>query len=336
MTAPFAITLQDVQDAHDRIRDKIGAFKIRGAMNALICIPQSDRSKGVVTHSSGNHAQAVALAARSLGIPAKIVMPKNAPIPKLNAVRGYGADVVLCEPTQEDRERTANQCVEEMGGATFVHPYNNPMVMAGQGTLMVEFLEQVERESGEGLDAVVIPVGGGGMLAGCCVAGRALRPGLRIFAAEPKEADDVARGFRAAGGRSRVMKHDAPPRTVADGLLTTTGELTWPIIKEYVEDVFTVTEEQIIKAMKHVFERMKLVIEPSAAVGVAVVLYNEDFRKLQGIRNVGIVLCGGAIEILVEQTELRGLNQGGGKTSNPFQYQSTLVIALKLPRMLEL
>ncbi|KAI8842992.1 tryptophan synthase beta subunit-like PLP-dependent enzyme [Chytridium lagenaria] len=280
---------------------KIGAFKFRGAYNALSSIPSHERTKGAVTHSSGNHAQAVALAAKMLDMPAYIIMPKNASKPKKAAVLGYGAKVIECEPTQAHREQTAAQ-VEKETGATFVHPYNNPKVMAGQGTLMLEFLQQASDEGVE-LDAVVIPAGGGGMLSGCAVAALGMKPSIRVFAAEPEEASDIAQGFRAnpnpenRASRVHVPRHEKPPVTFADGLLTTTGDLTWPIIRDNVEDVFTVTEDEISKAMKLIWERMKLVIEPSAAVGVAAVLYSERFKKLEGIKNVGVVLCGGNLDL---------------------------------------
>ncbi|KAJ3107460.1 hypothetical protein HDU97_004056 [Phlyctochytrium planicorne] len=276
---------------------KVGAFKFRGAFNALSSIPPDLRSKGAVTHSSGNHAQAVALAAKILGMPAYIIMPKNASRPKKEAVLGYGAKVIECEPTQEDRESSAARIQKETG-ATFIHPYNNPHVMAGQGTLMLEFLQQVNN-----LDCVIIPAGGGGMISGCTIAAKSINPSIKIFGAEPEAASDIAQGFRANSNHSdrssrvRITKHATPPKTLADGLLTTTGDLTWPIIRDLVDDVFTVTEQMISDAMKLVWERMKVVIEPSAAVGVAVALYSPEFRKLGGFKNVGIVLCGGNIDL---------------------------------------
>ncbi|KAJ3214982.1 hypothetical protein HDU67_000999 [Dinochytrium kinnereticum] len=281
--------------------EQIGAFKFRGAFNALSSIPLEERHKGAVTHSSGNHAQAVALAAKLLNMPAYIIMPKNASKPKKAAVLGYGAKVIECEPTQADRESTAERVRQETG-ATFVHPYNNRKVMAGQGTLMLELLAQASEEGSE-LDAVVIPAGGGGMISGCTIAAMGMRPGIRVFGAEPVEASDIVIGFRSnpnpadRSSRIQIKQHVKPPQTLADGLLTTTGEYTWPIIRDCVEDVFTVTEDEIIKAMRLVWERMKLVIEPSAAVGVAAVLFSEEFRKLQGIKNIGIVLCGGNIDM---------------------------------------
>ncbi|KAJ3116361.1 hypothetical protein HDU96_009824 [Phlyctochytrium bullatum] len=269
---------------------KIGAFKFRGAFNALSSLDAGDREKGAVTHSSGNHAQAVALAAQMLGMPAYIVMPNNSSRVKKEAVEGYGAKVFECEPNQAAREAMADE-VQKSTNAHFVHPYNDVRVMAGQGTLMLEFIQQTAD-----LDAVIIPVGGGGMLSGCSVAAKSLKPNIRIFAAEPEQAADVATAFQS-NPRVQVKQHASPPKTFADGLLTTTGDLTWPIIRDLVEDVFTVTEEEIAKAMKLVFERMKVVIEPSAAVGVAAVLYSKKFRELKGISNIGIVLCGGNLDL---------------------------------------
>ena len=264
---------------------KTGAFKYRGATNAVRKLTDAQAANGVVTHSSGNHAQALALAARVRGIPAYIVMPRTAPAVKKAAVEGYGGIVTLCEPTLAAREETAAALVARTGG-TLIPPFDHPDVIAGQGTAALELLEDVPD-----LEAVVSPVGGGGLLSGFCIASRGINPGIRVFGAEPLGADDAARS-KAAG----KWIPQTGPNTIADGLLTSLGELTWPIIRDQVEQVVTVTEDQIRAAMRLVWERMKLVIEPSAAVGVAVVL-TDGFRGLVGIRKVGVVLCGGNVSL---------------------------------------
>jgi threonine dehydratase len=264
---------------------KVGAFKFRGACNAVTKLSDELAARGVVTHSSGNHAQAVALAARMRGIDAHIVMPSNALAVKRRAVEGYGGRVVACEPTLEARETTARAVIAETG-ATFIHPYDHPDIIAGQGTSALELLEQVPR-----LDAIVAPVGGGGLLSGICVAAKGLNPAVRVFAAEPLGADDAARSM-AAG----KLIPQTGPDTIADGLLTSLGELTWPIIRDHVERVVTVSEEEIVAAMQLAWERAKLLIEPSAAVAVAAVLA-EEFRAVEGIDRVGVVLSGGNADL---------------------------------------
>jgi threonine dehydratase len=264
---------------------KVGAFKFRGACNAVTKLPDELAARGVVTHSSGNHAQAVALAARMRGIAAHIVMPSNALAVKRRAVEGYGGRVVACEPTLEARETTARAVIAETG-ATFIHPYDHPDIIAGQGTSALELLEQVPR-----LDAIVAPVGGGGLLSGICVAAKGLNAAVRVFAAEPLGADDAARSM-AAG----KLIPQTGPDTIADGLLTSLGELTWPIIRDHVERVVTVSEEEIVAAMRLAWERAKLLIEPSAAVAVAAVLA-EEFRAVEGIDRVGVVLSGGNADL---------------------------------------
>jgi threonine dehydratase/serine racemase len=234
-----------------------------------------------VTHSSGNHAQALALAAKLHGIPAHVVMPRNATPVKRRAVEGYGGRVIECEPTLPAREATAAAVLAETGG-TMIPPYNHPDVIAGQGTVALELLEQVSQ-----LDAIVAPVGGGGLVSGICVAAKELQPTLRVFAAEPKGADDAARS-KAAG----TLIPQTAPRTIADGLLTSLGDLTWPILRDQVERVVTVGEEEIVTAMRLAWERAKLLIEPSAAVAVAAVL-SAEFRALASIQRVGVVLSGG-------------------------------------------
>lgn len=264
---------------------KGGAFKARGAANAVRKLDDETAARGVVTHSSGNHAQALAIAARMRGIPAHIVMPKDAPRPKRAAVEGYGATVHLCEPTLDAREETAARVVRETGGV-FVPPYDHPDVIAGQGTIALELVEQIE-----GLDAVIAPVGGGGMVSGIALALRELAPHVRVFAAEPSGADDA---FRSKASGERVLRHE--PHTIADGLKTTLGELTWPVVRDLVEDVLVVEDVATIAAMRLVFERMKIVIEPSSAVPVAAVL-TQRFRALEGLERVAVVLSGGNVDL---------------------------------------
>ena len=264
---------------------KAGAFKFRGASNAVLKLSAEIAARGVVTHSSGNHAQALALAARLRGIPAHIVMPRTAAAVKRRAVLEYGARVIDCEPNLSARESTAAAVLAETGG-TLIHPYNNPDIIAGQGTVALELCEQVP-----GLDAVVAPVGGGGLVAGICVALRELAPAIRIFAAEPKGADDAARS-KAAG----TLIPQTSPNTIADGLLTSRGELTWPLLRDRVERVITVSEEEIVAAMRLMWERAKLLIEPSSAVAVAAVL-SDEFRKLAGRGRVGVILSGGNADL---------------------------------------
>jgi threonine dehydratase/serine racemase len=264
---------------------KVGAFKFRGACNAVRRLPAAVAARGVVTHSSGNHAQALALAAKLRAIPAHVVMPSNASPVKRRAVECYGGRVIPCEPNLAARETTTAAVVAETG-ATLIPPYNHPDVIAGQGTTALELLEQVM-----GLDAVVAPVGGGGLLAGVTLAARALNPSVRVFAAEPKGADDAARS-KAAG----TLVPQTGPRTIADGLLTSLGDLTWPVVRDLVERVVTVGEEEIVAAMRLAWERAKLLIEPSAAVAVAAVL-SDEFRGLEGMRRVGVVLSGGNVNL---------------------------------------
>ena len=264
---------------------KAGAFKFRGACNAVMKLSQAAAARGVVTHSSGNHAQALALSARLRSIPAHVVMPNNASPVKRRAVEEYGGRVIACVPTLAAREETAAAVVAETG-ATLVPPYDHADVIAGQGTVALELLEQVA-----GLDAVVAPVGGGGLVAGLCLALRELDPGVRVFAAEPAGADDAARS-RAAG----TLLPQTGPQTIADGLLTSLGELTWPVVRDRVADILTVTEDEIVAALRLAWERAKLLIEPSAAVALAAVL-TDSFRQRPGLRRVGIVLSGGNVNL---------------------------------------
>ncbi|KAI8067895.1 tryptophan synthase beta subunit-like PLP-dependent enzyme [Gongronella butleri] len=270
---------------------KTGSFKIRGASNAVNLLTSCDA--GVVTHSSGNHAQALAKAAHARGIPAYIVMPSNAPQVKKDAVRGYGAKVIECEPTLEARESTAAQVIRDTG-ATLIHPFNNAHVIAGQGTTALEFLTQMN-EQGHTLDALIVAVGGGGLLSGCSIASKAIHGGIRVFGAEPDQVNDTYRSFY--DGKRYTNETDAV--SVADGLLTNIGEIAFPLVQKHVDAVYTVSEKEIIQAMEYMWTRAKLPIEPSAAVAVAVALYNKEFHqavKDQGLKKIGIILCGGNVD----------------------------------------
>ncbi len=262
---------------------KVGAFKFRGACNAVFSLSDQEAAKGVATHSSGNHAQALALAARMRGIPAYIVMPRTAPSVKKAGVLGYGGQVSLCEPTLEARQATLAEVVER-SGATVVHPYNDERVIAGQGTAAMELLEEVPD-----LDLIMTPVGGGGLLSGTAIAATETKPGIRVIAGEPEGADDAYRSL-ATG----VIQPSVKPMTIADGLLTSLGSLTFPIIRERVERIVTVSEAGIIEAMKFIWERMKIVIEPSAAVPAAVLW--ERKIDLSGLK-IGIILSGGNVDL---------------------------------------
>ena len=262
---------------------KVGAFKFRGAANTVFSLSDGEASRGVATHSSGNHAQALALAARLRGVPAHIVMPENSPGVKVAAVRGYGARIIFCPPTQRDREQTLEKVVARTG-AVFIHPYNDPGIIAGQGTCALELMEQVPD-----LDTVIAPVGGGGLVSGTALACRSLRPGVRVIGAEPRGADDAFRSLR--DGRIYPSEN---PRTIADGLRTSLGTLTFPIIRRCVERIVTVEEESIVEAMRTVWERMKILIEPSAAVPFAAVLEGGLENRS---RRIGIILSGGNVDL---------------------------------------
>jgi threonine dehydratase len=262
---------------------KVGAFKFRGACNAVFSLGDSEAARGVVAHSSGNHAQALALAARLRGVPAYIVMPKNAPAVKKAAVQGYGGQITLCEPTLEARETTQESVVARTG-ATVVHPYNDERVIAGQGTAAMELLKEVPD-----LDVVLAPVGGGGLLSGTAIAATELSPRMRVIAGEPEGADDAFRSLS-----SGTIVPSVAPKTIADGLLTSLGTLTFPIIQNRVEQIVTVSEAGIIAAMRFIWERTKILIEPSAAVPVAVLW--ERKIDLAGLR-VGVILSGGNVDL---------------------------------------
>jgi threonine dehydratase len=263
---------------------KVGAFKFRGAYNSVSKLADEEVKKGVVTHSSGNHAQALALAAKLKGVPAYIVMPEGAPKVKKNAVIGYGAKVIECANNLQAREDTANKVVQETG-ATFIHPYDYQPVIEGQGTAGLELLEEVSD-----LDVIVAPVGGGGLLSGICVAAKGINPNIKIIAGEPKGADDAYRSMQAG-----VLIPQTNPVTIADGLKTSVGNLNWAIIQQNVERIITVSEEEIKKAMKLIWERMKIVVEPSGAVPFAAIL-SDEFRSY-GFKKVGIVLSGGNVDL---------------------------------------
>ena len=262
---------------------KVGAFKFRGASNAVMSLSDNEASRGVATHSSGNHGAALALAARFRGVPAHIVMPSNAPESKRAAVCAYGGTIVYCEPTQQAREATLESVVRETG-AVFVHPYDNPRVIAGQGTAALELFADVPD-----LDVILAPVGGGGLISGTALTAAACSGGARVVAAEPEAADDAYRSL-AAG---RILPADYPD-TVADGLRTSLGELTFAIIQSRVAEIVTVSEEAIVAAMRYVWERMKIVIEPSSAVPVAVLL---DRRLNVTGQRVGLILTGGNVDL---------------------------------------
>jgi threonine dehydratase len=273
---------------------RVGAFKFRGACNAVYSLSDAEAARGVATHSSGNHAQALALAARLRGIPAHIVMPSNAPAVKKAAVAGYGGRITLCEPTLAAREATLRRVVDETG-AEVVHPYNDARVIAGQGTAALELLAEIP-----GLDAVLAPVGGGGLLSGTAIAVTEASPGTRVIAGEPEGADDAFRSLEAG----RIMPSTSP-KTVADGLLTSLGELTFAIIRARVERIVTVSEEAILAAMRFTWERAKIVIEPSAAVPLAVLWE----RKIDlGGKRVGVILSGGNVDL--DRLPFQG--RGGG------------------------
>lgn len=266
---------------------KIGAFKFRGACNAIMKMPPEVAARGVVTHSSGNHAQAVALAAQLRGIVAHIVMPKNSSAVKVRAVEGYGAKIYLCEPNTASREGTAQEIAEKTG-ATLIPPYNHPDIIAGQGTAALELLQDHPS-----LDAIVAPIGGGGLMSGTCIAAHGINSQIRVIGAEPKGADDAFQSLKAG----RIIPQ-TNPQTIADGLLTSLGELTWAIIRDHVERIVTVSDEEIIAAMRLVWERMKIIIEPSSAVAVAAIL-SDEFKSFAGgdLQRVGVILSGGNVDL---------------------------------------
>lgn len=308
----MSITKEQIEQAHERIKpfihqtpvltcstinkmagaslffkcenfQKIGAFKIRGGMNAVLTLPQDKLANGIATHSSGNHAQAIAFAARQTGTKAYIVMPNNSPRVKVNAVKGYGAEITFCEPNQQARETTLQEIVDRTG-AEFIHPYNDNRVITGQATCAKELLEEIPQ-----LDAIIAPVGGGGLLSGTALSAHYFSSGTVVYAGEPEGAADAVRSMKSG------KIEDAPYiNTIADGLLTKLGDKTFPIIYEHVKEIFTVTDEEIIAALRLVYERMKIVVEPSCVVPLAAVLKNKPV--FEGKR-VGIILSGGNIDL---------------------------------------
>ncbi len=265
---------------------KTGSFKYRGAMNAVQRLDAESARRGVVTHSSGNHGQALALAARTRGVPATVVMPANVSSVKKAAIAGYGAEIVDSGPSLTDREEKVAE-IRERSGAAYIPPFDHPDVIAGQGTAALELLQDVP-----GIEALIVPIGGGGLISGFSLAAKGFDPAIRVFGGEPTGASAAAQS-KAAGERVKL----ASTLSIADGLLANyVGLLTWPIIAANVERVFTVSEEQIVQAMRLVWARMKLVVEASAAVGVAVAL-SDEFRALPGLKKVGIVLCGGNVSL---------------------------------------
>jgi len=261
---------------------KVGAFKSRGAMNAALSLSPEQRAKGIATHSSGNHAQAIARAAKIMGIKSYIVMPRTAPEIKKRGVRGYGGEIFECEPTLQARETTLAEVIGKTG-ATEIHPFNNYEVIAGQATAAKELFEEVGQ-----LDVIMVPVGGGGLLSGTALATKYFSPGTVVIAGEPAGSDDAYRSLKSG------KIEQAQSNTIADGLLTSLGDKTFPIIQENVKEIITVTDDEIIDALRLVWERMKIIIEPSCAVPLAALLKEKD--KFSGKR-VGIILTGGNVDL---------------------------------------
>ncbi len=305
-------TYDDVVAAHDRIRpyihrtpvltssyfngltgaqlffkcenfQKAGAFKVRGASNAVFGLDDKMAKKGVATHSSGNHALSLSYAAGRRGIPCHVVMPRTAPQAKKDAVMGYGGKITECEPSTSSREAVFAK-VQEETGAEFVHPYNDPRVIAGQGTCSRELMEQVD-----GLEAVIAPIGGGGMVSGTCLTLSSTAPDVKIYAAEPEQADDAYRSFKAG----HIIADDAPD-TVADGLKVPLKELTWHFVSNHVTDILTASEQEIIDAMKLTWQRMKIVMEASCAVPLATILKNKD---VFAGKRAGVIITGGNVDL---------------------------------------
>ena len=326
-------TYTHVLEAHDRIRPRVhrtavlessalnelaeaslffkaehlqrtGSFKIRGAMNAVYALDEASAYRGVVTHSSGNHGQALALAARTRGIACHVVVPKGASEFKISAIKSYGANVSYCEPTLEERINTANSIVKKCGG-TLVPPFDHPSVIAGQGTMALEFVDQVKN-----LDSLIMPIGGGGLASGVSIVCKALCPSIRLVGSEPAGADDAYKSFYSGKFIPQLN-----PLTIADGLRTSLGRLTWPILRDSLDEIITVSEDEIVNGMKLIFDRTKQLIEPSSGVPVAAAL--REGNRLG--KNVGVILCGGNIdtqsfyEWLLDQRS--GLSSAGSSSS---------------------
>jgi len=262
---------------------KVGAFKFRGASNSVLSLSETELRSGVATHSSGNHAAALALAAKMKNIPSYIVMPKTAPQIKKNAVQGYGAKIIFCEPTLQAREEALKKVVEETG-AIFIHPYDNYSIIAGQATCAKEIFDELSN-----LDFIIAPVGGGGLLSGTCLSTKYFSPKTKIIGAEPKEADDAFRSIR--DGKIYLSVN---PKTTCDGLLTNLSEKTFSILRINVNEILTVDEESIINAMRMIWERMKIVVEPSSAVTLAIISENKE--KFSG-KKVALILSGGNVDL---------------------------------------
>lgn len=260
-----------------------GAFKVRGAANAVFGLDDRRAPLGVATHSSGNHASCLSYAASRRGIPCNVVMPRTAPQAKKDTVRRYGGKITECEPSTSSREETFARVQAETGG-DFVHPYNDPRVIAGQGTCSKEFMEQTD-----GLDMVVAPIGGGGMISGTCLTLSTLAPECQVIAGEPEQADDAYRSFKAG----HIIADDAP-KTIADGLLVPLKELTWRFVSNHVTDIYTASEAEIIDAMKLTWKHLRIVMEPSSAVPLAIILKNRD--RFAGKR-IGVVITGGNVDL---------------------------------------
>lgn len=262
---------------------KIGAFKVRGGVNAALILPKNKLSKGLCTHSSGNHAQAIAYAAQILGTKAIIVMPHTANKLKLAAVRGYGAEVIFCEPTQKAREEAVEK-VENETGANFIHPYNNYQVIEGQATAAKELISSIPE-----MDSLFVPVGGGGLLSGTCLAAKYFGKDIKVYAGEPELVNDAWQSIQQS-----TIAPATGNKTIADGLMTSLGSLTYPIIKDEVAGIITVSESEIISAMRLVWERMKIIIEPSSAVPLAALIKNASL--FEG-KQVGIIISGGNVDL---------------------------------------
>jgi threonine dehydratase len=309
----MAVTLKDIQQAAQRIKpyihqtplltcqtlnnitqaqlyfkcenfQKVGAFKFRGACNAVFSLTDEEAKNGVATHSSGNHAAALALAAKMRGIPAYIVMPSNSAEVKKKAVAGYGANITYCEPNLAAREATLAKIVAETH-AKFIHPYDNENIIAGQGTAALELLEQAP----EKLDIIIAPVGGGGLLSGIAIAVTESNSSIHVIGAEPKLSDDAFQSFQ-----KRQLIAPTNSTTICDGLLTSLGKVTFPILLDKVSNIFTASEENILFATKLIWERMKIIIEPSSAVTLAIILENPDFFRE---KKIGLILSGGNVDL---------------------------------------
>ncbi|KYQ91637.1 serine racemase [Tieghemostelium lacteum] len=312
----YAVNFNEIKESHQRIKDfihltpvlsnstinelsgkqlyfkcenfqKSCSFKFRGASNAILKLSEEELKSGVVTHSSGNHGQGLAKAAKMKNTKAYIVVPSNAPQIKINAIRDYGAEVVLCEPTLVARETNCQNLIDKHG-CTLVHPFDNESIIQGQGTVALELLEQVPD-----LDCIVCPVGGGGLLSGICIAAKAIKPNIKVIAAEPEGADDAFRSKQAGS----VQKHsENKPNTIADGLLTTVGSRNWPIIRDLCDEIITVSDQEIKEAMRLIWERMKIIVEPSSATALAITL-KQQFKDKTDLKKVGIVISGGNVDL---------------------------------------